>query len=270
MGNSNSATGKKSSLHRQDVSENKKFTENMIMLADKRDMSKYYDIKFNLSEGSMGSVSKAVKRTQKAGGSAYSDKPAKKIGKGIKSRPSFGSKKEYAVKSIVQSRISPEFIQELWNEIDILQSLDHPNIVKAFEIYGSKRNIYIVMEFCAGGDLYSRLPYTEKESAKIIGKLLSAVAFMHEKGVVHRDLKFENIMFESKAEDAEIKVLDFGLSKKFKDGKLGGMSEGVGTIYTMAPEVMRGVYTSQADLWSVGVLAYMLLCNNRPFGQKNR
>ena len=155
------------------------------------------------------------------------------------------------------------------NEITILQNLDHPNIVKAYEVYETSINIYLVLEHCSGGDLYTRVPYSEKDSAKIVGKLLSAISHMHRHNVTHRDLKFENIMFESEEPDAEIKLIDFGLSKKVEGGKK-YMTEGVGTIYTMAPQVLRGVYTSQADLWSIGVISYMLLSNTKPFYGKKR
>lgn len=160
-------------------------------------------------------------------------------------------------------------MDELRNEISILQSLNHPNIVKAYEVYETSINIYLVLEHCSGGDLYSRVPYSEKDSAKIIGKLLSAIAYMHKHNISHRDLKFENIMFEDKTPGAEIKLIDFGLSKKI-EGEKKYMTEGVGTIYTMAPQVLRGVYTSQADLWSTGVIAYMLLSNTKPFYGKKR
>lgn len=125
------------------------------------------------------------------------------------------------------------------------------------------------MEHCSGGDLYSRVPYSEKESAKIVGKLLSAITHMHKHSITHRDLKFENIMFENSSPNAEIKLIDFGLSKKVKEGKK-YMTDGVGTIYTMAPQVLRGIYTSQADLWSIGVITYMLLSNTKPFYGKKR
>ena len=124
------------------------------------------------------------------------------------------------------------------------------------------------MELCSGGDLYSREPYTEAASAKIVGKLLSAISYMHSRNITHRDLKFENIMFENKSEEAEIKVIDFGLSKKYSPGS--HLMEGVGTIYTMAPQVLQGMYTSKADLWSVGVIAYMLLSSEMPFRGKKR
>jgi calcium-dependent protein kinase len=83
-------------------------------------------------------------------------------------------------------------------------------------------------------------------------------------------VKFENVMFESRKEDAQIKVIDFGLSKKFFAGEQDIMKEGVGTLYTMAPQVLQGVYSSQADLWSVGVMTYMLLSSHRPFYNKKR
>lgn len=86
----------------------------------------------------------------------------------------------------------------------------------------------------------------------------------------HRDLKFENIMFEQKSPTAEIKVIDFGLSKKFSNKTIGVMREGVGTLYSMAPQVLQGVYTSQADMWSFGVITYMLLSSHRPFYNKHR
>merc|ERR1712161_185402 len=102
------------------------------------------------------------------------------------------------------------------------------------------------------------------------GKLLNAIKYMHDHGIVHRDLKFENIMFENKSEVAEIKVIDFGLSKKFASNKLGVMREGVGTLYSMAPQVLQGAYNSQADMWSVGVITYMLISSHRPFYNKKR
>jgi len=176
----------------------------------------------------------------------------------------------YALKSIQLDRVSTTFIEELKNEIHILKSMDHPNIVKLHEVFSHRKQIYMILELCDGGDLYTKLPYTEKDSAYITGKLLSAIAYMHSHGIVHRDLKFENIMFENKSPEAEIKVIDFGLSKKFATHKLGVMREGVGTLYSMAPQVLQGVYNSQADMWSVGVISYMLLSSHRPFYNKKR
>lgn len=100
-------------------------------------------------------------------------------------------------------------------------------------------------------------------------RVLSAIRYMHDNGVVHRDLKFENIMFESSRNDASVKIIDFGLSKKFL-GSPGIMTDRVGTIYTMAPQVLQGMYSSKADIWSIGVIAYMLLSASKPFHHKRR
>eukprot|EP00551_Chaetoceros_affinis_P005609 CAMPEP_0203673750 /NCGR_PEP_ID=MMETSP0090-20130426/13623_1 /ASSEMBLY_ACC=CAM_ASM_001088 /TAXON_ID=426623 /ORGANISM="Chaetoceros affinis, Strain CCMP159" /LENGTH=524 /DNA_ID=CAMNT_0050539461 /DNA_START=225 /DNA_END=1799 /DNA_ORIENTATION=+ len=244
--------------------------------SNRGDVSKYYEVLKVLGEGSMGSVACARKRKEYVGGSAYTKRKRGWFGRVVEEREDAplevigdSNMKLYALKSIILSRVSDEFMDELRNEISILQSLDHPNIVKAYEVYETSVNIYLVLEHCSGGDLYSRVPYNEKESAKIVGKLVSAITHMHRHDISHRDLKFENVMFESKAPDAEIKLIDFGLSKKVINGKK-YMTEGVGTIYTMAPQVLRGVYTSQADLWSIGVISYMLLSNTKPFYGKKR
>lgn len=249
---------------------------NLIFNTSNRDVTDYYEIVKKLGEGSMGSVTCVRRKAGSVGGSAYTTNKKTWFGRILLKKKKVpedaiarSEKKLYALKSIIISRISKQFLEELKNEISILQSLDHPNIVKAYEVYVSKVNMYIVMEYCSGGDLYTRIPYSEEQSAKIVGKLLSAIAYMHEHNVSHRDIKFENIMFESKDEDAEVKLIDFGLSK-ICDPKSQYMTDEVGTIYTMAPQVVRGVYTSAADCWSMGVVTYMLLSNSKPFHGKTR
>ncbi len=112
----------------------------------------------------------------------------------INTRRSFGASSRsmnkpayYALKSIILDRISTTFIVELKNEIDILNAMDHPNIVKLHEVITHKKQIFLVQELCDGGDLYTRLPYNEKDSAYITGKLLSAIKYMHDHAIVHRD-----------------------------------------------------------------------------------
>jgi len=242
------------------------FSANLLHQKRSDEIFKFYEVTRVLGEGSMGAVSMIRKKTV-VGAAAYKDSPPRSMPK--KKAREFHGQNEFALKTIQLGRVTDEFLEELRNEIDILRRLDHPNIVKAYEVYETKRQIYVVMELCSGGDLYSRRPYSEKGAAQIVGKLLSAIAFMHDNNVVHRDLKFENIMFESRHPEAEIKVIDFGLSKKYLPGNE-MMTEGVGTIYTMAPQVMQGVYTSKADIWSVGVIAYMLLSSRKPFSDRNR
>jgi calcium-dependent protein kinase len=195
---------------------------------------------------------------------------------GSKRTTSSVSDHEYAMKSIHLSRVTDDsFVQELKNEIAILKKLDHPHIVRPIETYQYKNQIFIIMEVCSGGDLYSRDPYTEEEAARIISSVLSAVSYLHSNNVAHRDLKYENILFVNESPKAEIKLIDFGLSKIYgnavgTNGRSATLTEGVGTIYTMAPEVLKGSYTKQADVWSVGVIAYMLLSSQMPFYGRKR
>jgi serine/threonine protein kinase len=176
----------------------------------------------------------------------------------------------YAMKSIHLNRVTDaSFVSELRNEISILKKLDHPHIVRAIETFEHRNQIFIVMELCSGGDLYSRDPYTEEDAARVLSSILSALGYMHSKNVVHRDLKYENILFVNDSPKAEVKLIDFGLSKVYGDNAQ--LTEGVGTIYTMAPEVLKGNYTTKADVWSIGVIAYMLLSSQMPFyGRKKR
>lgn len=251
-------------------------TKNMLRDCHKANVYKKYDVLQTLGQGSMGSVSKVKIKDDRVGGSAFRTKRKDPIGLVLRKSVVSGQLEEptsgpmiFALKQIIVDRVSTMFLEELQNEIDILRHLDHPNIVKAYETYSHKRQIFLVLECCDGGDLYTRSPYSELESAKIITSLTSAIKYMHDQNIVHRDLKYENIMFENSSKGAEIKVIDFGLSKKFLNKK-GKMYERCGTFYTMAPQVLQGVYSSQADLWSVGVIAFMLLSNTKPFWNRNR
>jgi len=239
-----------------------------------------------IGNGSMGKVIHVEKKKEHIGGSAYT--PDKNRTKSIvkrmflrktkdsQDRKSFFEhspkesalvfepiKIDYAMKMIHLQRIQKGFYDELRNEIEILRRLDHPNIVKIYEIYDLENQIYVIMELCSGGDLWSRCPCNEKRASKIIASLTSAVSHMHKMGFCHRDIKMENIMLENRSADAQIKLIDFGLSTKFqRDERL---TDDVGTIYTMAPEVLHCEYTNQADMWSIGVIAYILLSNQKPF-----
>jgi serine/threonine protein kinase len=169
------------------------------------DVFEKYEVVEEIGQGSMGHVSKVrIKETQ-LGGSAFG--PKKRRGgffffgcsctandDVMTNVPRFSasqrSKHEhfYALKSIQLDRISPVFIDELKNEIAILRSMDHMNIVKAFEVFLTNQQIFLVLEAC-DGDLYTRAPYTERVSARITAQICSAVAYMHERAIVHRDLK---------------------------------------------------------------------------------
>ncbi|KAI8892792.1 kinase-like domain-containing protein [Globomyces pollinis-pini] len=145
-------------------------------------------------------------------------------------------------------------------EVKILQRIEHPNIVKLYEIV-------------TGGELFDQIvgrgSYPEKEAAEIVRKILLAINYLHEKGIVHRDLKPENLLLSEKSNTAEIKISDFGLSKIFNEVEV--MKTACGTPGYVAPEVLkRQGYGQEVDLWSLGVITYILLCGYPPFfDQKN-
>jgi calcium-dependent protein kinase len=176
----------------------------------------------------------------------------------------------FALKVINLAMVKEDKIDQLKNEIEILKTLDHKNIIKAFETFQMRANkkLMIVMELCTGGDLFARLPYSERHATVCIKQILSAISYMHSNNIAHRDLKFENIMFESKHPEAAIKVIDFGLSKEYSPNNH-ILTERVGTLYSMSPETLQGIYTNQADLWSIGVCTYMMLAaGDKPFEGK--
>jgi calcium-dependent protein kinase len=104
------------------------------------------------------------------------------------------------------------------------------HIVKAIETFEHRQQIFVIMELCSGGDLYTRDPYTEEEAARITSCILSAVSYMHSRNILHRDLKYENILFVNDSVHAEIKLIDFGLSRMFATANE-QLTEGVGTMY---------------------------------------
>ncbi|KAL7543585.1 hypothetical protein ACHAXR_012878 [Thalassiosira sp. AJA248-18] len=256
----------------------------------------YYKEIRRIGEGSIGDVSLVKRKRGTEGGSAYNSQrnsgvsvgcmgffgcllpkrsppSIEKTSSSLRSRrrsASSSHSEEFALKSIRLRLVEKSYLDELRNEINVLRSLDHPNIVKAYEVYETNTNIFVLMELCSGGDLYTRAPYMESTAASLVSQICSAISHMHKNGVVHRDLKLENIMFESREPTARIKVLDFGLSKKFLPGSRGVMTEWVGTVYTMAPQVLHGIYDAKADCWSIGVIAFLLLCDEKPFKGKRR
>ena len=160
----------------------------------------------------------------------------------------------------------------LKTEINLLRELDHPNIIKLYETFEDKQYIYLIMEECSGGELFQRLAlnaknnqlYTEKDAARLMKQILEAVNYLHHHGICHRDLKPENILLSSMSDNFQLKLIDFGLSKVLKTIN-GLMTDKVGTVYYMAPEVLQGKYTIKCDVWSCGVILYIMLCGNPPF-----
>mmetsp|Transcript_1149 Transcript_1149/g.2512 ORF Transcript_1149/g.2512 Transcript_1149/m.2512 type:complete len:972 (-) Transcript_1149:398-3313(-) len=178
---------------------------------------------------------------------------------------------QYAVKAIELCNVDNEAsLQQLREEIFIMCQLDHPNVVRLEEVYESHQQIYLVQELCLGGELFDRLDeqpdyhYTEQQCASLVRQMLCSLRYIHSKGIIHRDLKLENFLFSSADNDSELKMIDFGLSKHFEVGE--AQRDAVGTPYTVAPEVIRGNYDEGCDVWAIGVITYLLLCGDPPFG----
>mmetsp|Transcript_12390 Transcript_12390/g.27305 ORF Transcript_12390/g.27305 Transcript_12390/m.27305 type:complete len:820 (-) Transcript_12390:147-2606(-) len=175
----------------------------------------------------------------------------------------------FALKVINLALVKEDQIDQLQNEVEILKTLDHKNIIKAYETFQMKKHkkLMIVMELCTGGDMYARMPYTERQVGSAMRQVLSAISYMHHKHIIHRDLKLENIIWESEHPEAMVKVIDFGLSKQYSPQN-NILTERVGTLYSMSPETMKGDYTAQADLWSLGVCTFIMLSMSKPFEGK--
>ncbi|KAL7631844.1 UNVERIFIED_CONTAM: hypothetical protein RMT77_017854 [Armadillidium vulgare] len=159
----------------------------------------------------------------------------------------------------------------LENEIIVLRRLKHPNIVQLMDTYEDREHVYLVIELVTGGELFDRIvekgSYTEKDAADLIRQVLEAVDYMHDQGVVHRDLKPENLLYYSQDEDSKIMISDFGLSKMEDSGI---MATACGTPGYVAPEVLaQRPYGKAVDVWSIGVIAYILLCGYPPFYDEN-
>ena len=224
----NFSTKKKESIH---------FDKSNFIRMKEDNIFDEYDLKNKLGEGAYGCVYKVQQKTTNF---------------------------LRAVKAIKKKHVDYE---EFNNEIEVLKALDHPNIIKLFDCYQDKRYYYMVEEYCSGGDLFDYIQkekfFTEQKAGTIFNQLLSAVNHLHKKNIVHRDLKPENIvLIESGNNEVFIKLIDFGTSITIK-GK--NLTQELGTIYYIAPEVFMNNYNEKADIWSCGIILYTMLCGHPPF-----
>jgi len=204
-------------------------------------ISEFYDIdKKKLGEGSYGTVSKCTNKNTAV---------------------------VRAVKSI--SKAQMKNLDRFKQEIQIMKIMDHPNILKLYESFEDHRNIYLVLELCLGGELFDRIidsgHFTEVQAAIVLQHMFRALFYMHENQIVHRDLKPENFLFTTKEsiDKAMLKVIDFGLACKFAPDQI--LTTKAGTPYYVAPQVLAGKYDQSSDLWSLGVIMYVVLCGYPPF-----
>jgi len=203
---------------------------------------RFFDIQKKLGEGSIGAVYKAQ---------------------------SNGTGARRAIKGVRVCDMTKEEAQIFTTEVSLLREADHPNVVKLYEIFKDRRMTYLVMELCEGGELFDMLlqhypeGYPEKTSAKMMQHILRGVQYLHGAGIVHRDLKAENFLLKYTKPDSEIKLIDFGAACRWKPGQI--LKESIGTPQYVAPEVLKYSYDNKCDIWSCGVLLYILLCGFQPF-----
>ncbi|XP_051236138.1 serine/threonine-protein kinase 33 isoform X1 [Dicentrarchus labrax] len=188
---------------------------------------------------------------------------------------------KWAIKEVCRPVAGSSKVKMLGHEINILKQVNHAHIIHLHEVYETAKMIYLVTELCVGGELKQLLQqkkfFTEDETRHIIYSLADAVVYLHKRDIVHRDLKLENILLKNSLEEDDngrinIKVTDFGLS--VQTGGVGIeniMTEACGTLTYMAPEMMSGRgYSQWCDVWSIGVVMYMLLCGEPPFVSTTR
>ncbi|MFS8033967.1 putative protein kinase CAMK-CDPK family [Helianthus anomalus] len=176
-----------------------------------------------------------------------------------------------AVKKIDKNKmVLPIAVEDVKREVKILQALNgHENVVKFYNAFEDESFVYIVMELCEGGELLDRIlskkesRYTEKDAAIVVRQMLKVAAECHLHGLVHRDMKPENFLFKSPKEDSPLKATDFGLSDFIRPGRR--FTDIVGSAYYVAPEVLKRRSGPESDVWSIGVITYILLCGRRPF-----
>ncbi|KAI3431988.1 uncharacterized protein J3R85_007646 [Psidium guajava] len=176
---------------------------------------------------------------------------------------------KYACKRISRHKLTTQKdIDDVRREILMLEYLSgQPNIVEFKGAYEDQQHLHLVMELCSGGELFDRIiakgAYTEREAARVGRQVVTVVHVCHFMGVIHRDLKPENFLLVSNHEDAPLKIVDFGLSVFIEPGKV--YNDVVGSAYYIAPEVLNRNYGKEIDVWSAGVILYILLCGVPPF-----
>nr|CAA89202.1 calcium-stimulated protein kinase [Chlamydomonas moewusii] len=183
------------------------------------------------------------------------------------------TQEQYAVKVISKRKLTTmEEVEDIQREVRIMHHLaGHPNVVQLKNVYEDKSYVYLVMDACMGGELFDAIvergTYSEKDARALMRTIVSVVAHCHDMGVIHRDLKPENFLLLDKSANPVLKSIDFGLSSFYQEGQV--FHDIVGSPFYVAPEVVRRSYGKEADIWSCGVILYILLCGYPPFHGDN-
>ena len=224
----------------------------------KSDITKLYEIGDELGSGTFAKVKKAKRKAKTAD-------VEKEVGGKKKVVLKAGA--DVAIKIIDKAKV--EDMQDIQREIEIMNMVDHPNVINLFEIFDEPKKMNLVLELVTGGELFDRIVakgnYSEKDAATCMSQLCQALDYLHTKKIVHRDLKPENLLYASPADDANLKVADFGLARMLTAGDM--MKTACGTPGYVAPEILKnkGYDSGAVDMWSAGVILYILLCGFPPF-----
>ena len=225
--------------------EYKKWVEKLKIATGYTNLSDIYDIKEKLGSGKFGLIKLGINKK---------------------------TNQKVAIKIMSKSNMANDDLELVRTEIEILKICQHPNIIQLYDVFENINYFYIIMEYCPGGDLFSylekrnfRLP--ENQACKFMHKMCAAIYYIHQYGIAHRDLKPENVLMTSNDENADLRILDFGLSKII--GPDEKCTEPYGTLSYVAPEVLLDIpYGKEVDLWSLGVIAYLMLSGSLPFDDR--
>mmetsp|Transcript_3054 Transcript_3054/g.7315 ORF Transcript_3054/g.7315 Transcript_3054/m.7315 type:complete len:575 (-) Transcript_3054:324-2048(-) len=197
------------------------------------------------------------------------------LGEGINGKVLSCTKKsnghEYALKPLSRSNFAAKRASLLYNEVEIYLQLDHPNVCRLIEVFEDEKFVYLVMEICKGKELHDRLAdckrFSERDAAHIVFQMFDAVGYCHSHSIVHRDLKLENWVYDTMDDNSNLKLIDFGFSKIYSGDA--PMTAIRGTVFYVAPEVLAGAYDAKCDVWSLGVITYMIVQGSPPFVGRN-
>jgi serine/threonine protein kinase len=221
--------------------------QTICAVSGQRDITKFYNFESLLGKGQFGVVHRAT---------------------------NISTMKQVAIKTVRKVRLSPIEVLQLYTEIDVLRQCgDHPNLIKLIDVFHTADHCYIVMEYVKGKDLFEYLKshnyrISEPQVQKILYSLLAGVSYLHERGIIHRDLKLENIIMSDDSESAVPVIVDFGLSKIFQPK--GKAQDPFGTVGYCAPEVLKRIpYSFSCDMWSLGCITFALISGCLPFDCKH-
>lgn len=216
---------------------------NSVKKLRKDEITRYYILSDQLGSGSFAVVKKAIRKSDG---------------------------KVFAVKIIKKNKLNADELSVVHDEVEIMHRISHPHAVQLYEMFETTNKIYMVLECLTGGELFDKIvkkgSYSEREASELIQCVTLAVSYLHNIGIVHRDLKPENLIYLNNDDNSPIKITDFGLAKFRSNNKQSTMTTACGTPGYVAPEVLcNQPYGAAVDMWSIGVILYILLCGFPPF-----